>query len=351
VTSDPTSAIPIGAFLPNHEIHTMQKRLTRRTVLGAFASTSAAASLGAWVGVAHGQDRNVRFVLPNATGSGVDAVTRAAQPALAKALNANVVVENQPGAGGIVGLQTLAKAASDGTTLAVVSNNVVIFPSVLKSLPFDMPGDFTPIAFVGAVPILLVVNPRKVAATNSREFIALLKSKPDALNYASSGTGTGLHLAAEMFLDEAKVTAKHIPYKGVGPMVTDLIGGQVEFGIAALPSVQQHIKSGALRAIGMCGPQRSAAAPEIPTFVEQGLSGFVIEAWFAVIGPKGMSPANVSRVHEAVVAAFADPAVKDTMAKQGVTINISSVEQAQSGFRSERAKYAALVKKAGVQPE
>ena len=328
----------------------MQHRLTRRAALGTIATTSAAASVGVWSGAAGAQDRTVRFVLPNATGSGVDAITRAVQPALAKALGSNVVVENQPGAGGVVGLQTLARAAPDGTTLSVVSNNVVIFPSVLKSLPFDMPGDFTPIAFVGSTPIVLVVNP-KVAATNSREFIALLKSKPGALNFASGGTGTILHLAAEMFLDEAKVTAKHIPYKGVGPMVTDLIGGQVDFGTAALPSVQQHIKSGTLRAIGMCGGQRTAAAPDIPTFVEQGLPGYVVEAWFAVIGPKGMSAANVNRVHDAVVAAFADPAVKDTMAKQGNTISIGTVEQAQSGFKTELAKYAALVKKAGVQPE
>jgi tripartite-type tricarboxylate transporter receptor subunit TctC len=214
-----------------------------------------------------------------------------------------------------------------------------------------MPGDFTPIAFIGSTPVVLVVNPQKVAATNSREFVALLKSRPGELNFASGGTGTILHLAAEMFLDEAKVSARHIPYKGVGPMVTDLLGGQVEFGTVALPSVQQHIKSGALRAIGMCGGQRTAAAPDIPTFVEQGLPGYVVEAWFAMIGPKGMSPASVKRIHEAVVAAFNDPAVKDTMAKQGNTIQISSTEQAQTMFRSEMAKYAGLVKKAKLEPE
>ena len=330
----------------------MQEDLTRRAALGHLATASAAIYLGLWSAGARAQtDRVVRFILPNATGSGVDAITRAAQAALGKALGATVVVENQPGAGGIVGLQALAKAAPDAHTLSVVSNNVVIFPSVIKTLPFDMPGDFTPIAMVGSTPIVLVVNPQKVAATNGREFIALLKSKPDTLNFASGGTGTILHLAAEMFLDEAKVTARHIPYKGVGPMVTDLIGGQVEFGTVALPSVQQHIKSGALRAIGMCGAQRSAAAPDIPTFVEQGLPGYVVEAWFAVIGPKGLSAANVKRVHDAIVAAFNDPAVKETMAKQGNTINISSVEQAQAGFRTEMAKYAALVKKAGIQPE
>ena len=290
-------------------------------------------------------------ILPNATGSGVDAITRAAQPALSKALNASVVVDNQPGAGGIVGLQALARSAPDGNTLSVVSNNVVIFPSVIRSLPFDMPGDFTPIAIVGATPMVLVVNPAKVPATNSKEFIALLKSKPGAFNFASGGNGTILHLATELFLDASGTTARHIPYKGVGPMVTDMIGGQVEFGTAALPSVQAHIKSGALRAIGLLTPQRSPAAPEIPTFAEQGLPNFVVEAWFAVIGPKGMSAASVKRAHDAVVAAFADPAVKEAMAKQGNTINISTSEQAQAAFRRELAKYAALVKKVGLEPQ
>ncbi len=132
-------------------------------------------------------------------------------------------------------------------------------------------------------------------------------------------------------------------------MVTDLIGGQVQFAALALPSVQQHIKSGALKAIGMGTAQRVAAAPDIPTFVEQGLTGYVMEAWFAVIGPKGMAAADVKRVDEAVVAAFNDPAVKDTMAKQGNTINISTPEQAAQAFRRELQKYAALVKKAGLE--
>lgn len=296
-------------------------------------------------------DKPVKFILPNATGSGVDAITRSAQNALAKALGTSVVVENQPGAGGVVGLQALARSNPDGHTLSVVSNNVVIFPSVLKSLPFDMPGDFTPIAIVGSTPMILVVNPAKVSATNSKEFIALLKSKPGAYNFASGGNGTILHLASEMFLDEAGTTARHIPYKGVGPMVTDLIGGQVEFAVAALPSVQAHIKSGALRAIGACGAQRTAAAPDIPTFVEQGLPGYVMDAWFAVIGPKGLPAADAKRINAAVVAAFNAADVKESMAKQGNTIAISTPEAAASFFRSELAKYAGLVKKAGVEAQ
>jgi tripartite-type tricarboxylate transporter receptor subunit TctC len=214
-----------------------------------------------------------------------------------------------------------------------------------------MPGDFTPIAVIGSTPMVLVVNPQKVTATNSRDFIAALKARPDGYNFGSGGTGTILHLAAEMFVDVAKVSAKHIPYKGVGPMVTDLLGGQIDFGVVALPSVQQHIKSGALRAIGMCGDKRIAAAPEVPTFVEQGLTDYVMEAWFAVIGPKGMSGADVKRIHDGVVAAFNDAGVKDTMAKQGNTIAITSTEQAQRMFQSELTRYAALVKKVGIEPQ
>jgi tripartite-type tricarboxylate transporter receptor subunit TctC len=331
--------------------HTSTSISRRRTVfaLGALGLAGAGLSVSPR---AHAQaDKPVRFILPNATGSGVDAITRAAQPALSKALGASVVVENQPGAGGIVGLQTLARSAPDGLTLAVVSNNVVIFPSVLKSLPFDMPGDFTPIAVVGATPMVLVVNPSRVTATNSKEFIALLKSKPNTFNFGSGGNGTILHLATELYLDAAGATARHIPYKGVGPMVTDLIGGQIDFATAALPSVQGQIKAGQLRAIGTLAPQRTPAAPEIPTFMEQGLNNFSVDAWFAVVGPKGMSPAAVTKVHEAVTAAFADPAVKDAMSKQGNTINVGTTAQAQAMFRSELAKYATLVKKVGLEPQ
>jgi tripartite-type tricarboxylate transporter receptor subunit TctC len=325
----------------------MKNNITRRTALTTMALAAMAQPS---LSLAQA-DRPVKFILPNATGSGIDAITRAAAPALSKALGTSVVVDNQAGAGGLVGLQALSKTAPDGFTLSVVSNNVVIFPSVMKNLPFDMPGDFTPIAIVGSTPMILVVNPQKLTASNSRELIAALKAKPDGYNFGSGGSGTILHLASEMFVDEAKVTARHIPYKGVGPMVTDLIGGQIDFAVLALPSVQAHIKSGALRAIGVCSDKRTPAAPDIPTFAEQGLAGFSVEGWFAVMGPKGIAPAQVKKVHEAVVAAFSDPAVKDAMAKQGNTINISSPEQAQKSFRTELAKYAALVKKAGIEPQ
>jgi tripartite-type tricarboxylate transporter receptor subunit TctC len=326
----------------------LKQNITRRAALAALSSTAAVAFPGVSLAQA---DRPVKFILPNATGSGVDAITRAAAPAIGKALGANVVVENQAGASGVIGLQAMAKNPPDGLTLSVVSNNVVIFPSVIKNLPFEMPGDFTPIAVLGATPLVLVANPQKMPTSSSREFIAALRAKPDGYNFGSGGTGTILHLAAEMFVDEARVKARHIPYKGVGPMVTDLLGGQIDFAVLALPSVQQHIKSGALKAVGMCGDKRSAAAPDIPTFVEQGLPTYVIDAWFGVLGPKGMSAATVKKVNEALVQAFNDPAVKETMAKQGNTIAISTPEHAQRVFRSEMERFAALVKKVGIEPQ
>ncbi len=327
----------------------MTHRFTRRQAVLAFGSSMAlAGSVGR--AFAQASDKTVKFILPNAVSSGVDTITRSAQAALAKALGMAVVVENQPGAGGIVGVQALTRAAPDGHTLSVVSNNVVIFPSVYKTLPFDLNTDVTPIAICGYTPIVLVVNP-KVPAQNSKEFAAYLKARNGDVTYASGGNGTILHLAAEMYVDEVGAKARHIPYKGVGPMLTDLIGGQVEFATAALPSVQQHLKSGALRAIGVGTSQRVAAAPDVPTFVEQGVPGYVVEAWFAVLGPKGMAAADVKRVNAAVVAAFADAAVMEAMAKQGNVINISTPEVAQKFFKDELVKYAKLVKKAGIEAQ
>ena len=296
-------------------------------------------------------ERAIRFILPVATGSGVDTITRSASGALAKALGHPVVVENQPGAGGILGTSALVRSAPDGATLSFVSNNHVIYPSVYKSLPFDPIADITPIAIVGSTPLVLVVNPQKIPARNVQDLIKLMKAEPGRYNYASSGNGTILHLAGAMFLDEAKVQAPHVPYKGVGPMVTDLVGGHVEMGVLALPSIQQHLRSGALHAIGVGAARRVPAAPDIATMVEQGLSNYLVEGWFAVIGPAKLPAAEVQRFNAALKTAFAAPEVTEAMAKQGNTIEVSTPEHAAGYFRSELQKYAALVRKAGVEPQ
>lgn len=292
-------------------------------------------------------DRPVRIILPVGAGSGVDTIARAASGALAKALGQPVVIENQPGAGGVTGTASIVKARPDGATIGMVSNNHVINPSVYANMPFDSIADITPVSVIGATPFVLAANP-KLPANTLPELIALLKAKPGELHYASSGNGTIIHLAAEMFADEAGVRLKHVPYKGMGQALTDVIGGQVELVFAALPAIQGHLKSGALRAYGIGGRKRTPAAPELATLGELGLAAYECEGWFAVIAPAKLPAAEVKRVHAAFVAAFDTPEVRASMAKQGNVIAPMSPEDSAAYFRSELAKYAKLVKKAGV---
>ncbi|MBS0343003.1 MAG: tripartite tricarboxylate transporter substrate binding protein [Proteobacteria bacterium] len=317
--------------------------LNRRRLLALGTASLAGSALPAFAQI----DRPVRMVLPISAGSGVDTIARAAAPALGKALGQPVVIENLPGAGGITGAAAVAKAAPDGSTLGLVSNNHVINPAVYKKMPFDAVADFTPISVIGATPLVLVAT-KSLPANNVKELIALLKSKPDGYNLASSGNGTIIHLAGMLFLDQAGVQAQHVPYKGTGPMVTDLMSGQVQFGVVALPAIQAHIRSGLVKAIGLCGATRSPAAPEIPTIAEQGLPNYDVEGWFAVVGPAKLPAAETRRVHDAFVRAFADPEVMDAMNKQGNVIKPTTPEQAAAFFRSEAARYAALAKKASI---
>ena len=318
----------------------------RAAVRGAVAGMALICSASLF---AQGADRPLKIILPFGAGSGVDTIARTVGPALSKALGGQAVVfENQPGAGGIPGTAAMIKSAPDGNTISLVSNNHVIYPSVYKSLPFDPVNDITAISIIGTTPMVLVVNPAKVPARNARELAEFFKARPGAYNYASSGNGTILHLAAEMFVDEAGVDVKHIPYKGVGPMLADTIGGQVEMAVSALPTLQGHIRSGALRAIGIGGATRSAAAPDIPTIAEQGFPNYDMEGWFAVVGPKGLSTEQVRRLHGAFTAAFAAAEVQEAMAKQGNTIRLTTPEVATQYFKTELEKYARLVKKAGI---
>ncbi|CAG2153740.1 Bug family tripartite tricarboxylate transporter substrate binding protein [Cupriavidus numazuensis] len=321
----------------------------RRAVLRLIIAATATASLSGMPAVAQSA-KPVRLILPISAGSGVDTIARAAGPALGKALGQPVVIENLPGAGGITGAAAVVKAAPDGTTLGLVSNNHVINPSVFKSMPFDAIKDVTPISVIGATPLVLVVSP-KVLAKNVKELVALMKAKPDAYNLASSGNGTIIHLAGEMFLSEAGVKAHHVPYKGTGPMITDLLGGQVDLGVVALNAALPYLKSGQLRAIGLCGDARSPAAPDIPTIAEQGLPRYNVEGWFALIGPAGMKPADVKRVHDAFAIAFTSPEVIDAMKRQATTVKPGTPEEAAKYFRAEADRYAGLVKKANVSLE
>jgi len=330
----------------------MRPTINRRTTL---ALALAALALGAAATCAQAQAQAttpLRVILPVGAGSGVDTIVRAAQVALSKALGGQaVVIENLPGAGGITGTQAIVKAAPDGNTIGFVSNNHAVNPSVFKKLPYDSLNDITPICVVGSSPFVLVVNPAKVPARTGKELQAFLKARPDAYNYASSGNGTIIHLAGEMFIDAAGVQIKHIPYKGMGPMLADIIGGQVELGVAAVPAAQGHLKSGALHAVGVMGPQRVASLPNVPTLIEQGFVDVDVAGWFAMVGPAKLPAAQVKRLHDAVVAAFNDPEVKAAMARQDNTIHPGTPEAAAQFFKTEQERYARLVKKADIKLE
>jgi len=312
-----------------------------------------AIALSAFAFDAHAQttDKPLRVILPVSAGSGVDTIVRAIGPQLGKALGQPVVIENLPGAGGITGTSALVKAPADGSTIGVLSNNHVINPSVFKSLPYDTLNDITPIMVVGSTPFVVVVNPSKLPAKNLKELVALLKAKPGAYNYASSGNGTIIHLGGALFADEAGVDIKHVPYKGTGPMVSDLLGGHVDLGVVAVPAVQGHLKSGALRAIGVGTDKRIPQLPDVPTMAEQGLPNWTIGGWFTVAGPPKLPPAEVKRIHAAFTTALATQEVKEAMASQGNIIDPTSPEGAARYMRSEQERYAKLINKIGLKPE
>ena len=325
----------------------MIRTLSRRTLMAA-AATALMATAPAWAQ----STAPLRVILPLGAGSGVDTIVRTAQTALSRALGGQaVVIENLPGAGGITGTSAIVKAAPDGNTVGFISNNHSVNPSVFKTMPYDSLNDITPISVVGGSPFVLVVNPNKVTARNAKELQAFLKSKPGGYNMASSGNGTIIHLAGEMFVDAAEVQVQHVPYKGMGPMMTDIIAGQIEFGVAAVAAAQGHLASGRMKAIGVMGKQRVASLPEVPTIAEQGFPDVDVAGWFAMVGPKGLPAAQVDRLHKAVVAAFNDPEVKAAMAKQDNVINPTTSEAAAKFLKSEQDRYARLVTKAGIKPD
>jgi len=318
----------------------------RRHFIGAIAATAATLALPR-LAAAQAGATPLRVIIPAGAGSGQDAIVRAGQNALTSALGRPVVVENLPGSGGLIGTEKLVRSAPDGNTIAFVSNNHAVNPSVYRKMPYDSLKDITPITVLGETPFLLVVNPNRIPAGNVKEMVALLKAKPDQYNFASSGNGTILHLAAEMFNDGAGVKARHVPYRGVGPMTSDLLGGQVDYGVLAVSAAHAHVKAGTLRALAATGATRVPSFAHLPTLKEQGVP-VEVGGWLAAVGPARLPAAEVRRLHDAIVAAWTTPEVRKAMAEQENIIRPSSPEAAGAFFRSEISRYAELVRRAGV---
>jgi tripartite-type tricarboxylate transporter receptor subunit TctC len=334
--------------------------MTKRGIAGAFScrriflrTCVAAALASALAAPAIAQttypNKPIRILVGFAPGGGTDIVARALGVKMSEVLGQTIVVENRAGASGTIAAAEVARSAPDGYTLLMGhSNSNAIAPFVLDKVPYDAAVDFTPITYVGYVPNVLVVHPA-VPARTVPELIALAKGKPGTYTYASSGVGSTQHLAGALFAKLTDVQLNHIPYKGSGQAVVDLIGGQVNMNFDTMPPVLEHIKSGKLRALAISTPQRLSQLPDVPTFTEVGITGFEVTNWYSVMGPKGLPADVVAKIDDAVKKAMNDPAIRASLVAQGVQFGGAATPAQFSDFiKAELAKYQKLVKELNV---
>jgi tripartite-type tricarboxylate transporter receptor subunit TctC len=261
-----------------------------------------------------------------------------------------VVVENKPGASGSIGSDLVAKSAGDGYTLLMQGTQHAINLSLYKQLPYDTLRDFTPVAYIGATPFLLVVHP-SVPANSVAELIAYIKSRPGGSNYGSSGVGGAAHLAGEIFKTVAGVQLTHIPYKGAAPAMADLLGGQVPIVFDPIPTSLAHVRAGKLKALGITSAQRSALVPEVPTVAESGLPGFAVSAWFGLYAPAATPRDIVDKLNVDVNRVLLTPEVKERFATLGAESSPMAVDQFAAFLRTEVVRFAKAISDSGATAE
>ncbi|WP_062363106.1 tripartite tricarboxylate transporter substrate binding protein [Variovorax paradoxus] len=293
----------------------------------------------------------ISLVVPFPSGGTTDVLARTLADALSKALGQPVIVESKPGAGATLGADYVAKARPDGYTLLMGAVHHTIATSVYKKLPYDFQKDFAPITTVAMVPNVLVVNASLTPAKSVAELVALAKASPKELAYGSNGNGTAQHLIGTQFQASTGVKLLHVPYKGSGPLTTDLLGGQVDMSFDTITPVLQHIKGGKLRALAVTTAKRSAVLPEVPTLEEAGLKGFDIGTWFGVLAPAGTPKDITAKLHIEMARIIKSPEFAERMRAIGADpIGDSSAEMA-ARIREETAKFARLVKEGKVAVE
>ena len=293
----------------------------------------------------------VRIVVPFPPGGGTDIGTRILAQKLSEAWGQSVVVENKAGAAGIVGTEYSARAAPDGYTLMMGNIGThAINISLYKKLPYDPVRDFAPVSQIAGLPLFLLVHP-SVAATSTTELVTLLKGKPGQYDYSSSGSGGSMHVAAELFKSMAGVRIVHIPYKGGGPAVADLLAGQVKISFATVLETLQHVKSGKVRALAVTGSRRSLAAPEYPTIAESGLPGYESTSWLALFAPIGTPKEVVAKVAADAGRVMNTSEVRERFVAQGADPIGSTPEQLSSVLARDIAKYAKVMQESGTRPE
>ena len=323
---------------------------TRREVLRAGAASVAMISLGS-----HAQSgwpaKPVTLVVPFPAGGGTDAFARPLSAQFAKLAGKPLIIDNRGGAGGTLGASIAAKAAPDGYTLFMGAVHHAIAPSMYPKLDYDLEKDFLPLALMANVPQVLVVNPKRVDAQNFKAFIEYVKKNPGKLNYGSAGSGTSHHLAGELFKQQTQTFITHIPYRGAGPALQDLIGGNVDMMFDGLGSSSSHIKGGRIKALMVSGTKRNAAFPDVPCAAELGLPDYTVTTWYGIWAPKG-TPADVqARIVEELRKAAATDELKVIWASNGAEFGNLTPAQFGSFVSAEVKRWAAVVKASGAKLE
>jgi tripartite-type tricarboxylate transporter receptor subunit TctC len=294
--------------------------------------------------------RAVRLVVPSAPGGGTDITARIMAPKLSEYLGQQVVVENRAGAATMIGGEVVARSAPDGYTLLMGISTLAINAAMYRKVAYDALKDFAPIAQVVTLSNVLVTHP-SLPARNVKELVAFVKSRPGQINFASAGVGTNPHLSMELFLSLAGLKMMHVPYKGSGQGIVDVIAGHVPVMMPAVPTALVYIKNGRLRPLGVSGAKRSQAAPDIPTIAESGIQGYEATQWFGILAPAGTPRAIVDRWHRETVRALKDPEVRDRLVADGADPVGSTPEEFAAYLRAETIKWAKVVKAIGIQPE
>jgi tripartite-type tricarboxylate transporter receptor subunit TctC len=292
-------------------------------------------------------DRPVHVVVPYGAGGTVDILARLVGEKLSKALGQPVVIENKPGANGIVGAGVVARAPKDGHTLLMISLNHVVNPSLYREMPFDAVRDFAGVSLVGSSVIVLAVGD-KVRARSVTELIELAKRRPGQLNYSSTGAGSPTHLNAELLKIGASIDILHVPYSGAGPALNALLSGEVDLSFLIMSQALPYSKDGRVRMLAVVGPQRSAFAPEVPTFSESGIAGLEGESWTGLVAPSGVPQEIVQRLSREVHKALDATDVRDRIHAQGIRIRKSSPEELDSLMRADGEKWGKLVRALGL---
>ena len=294
--------------------------------------------------------RTVRIVVPATTGGAIDLIARSLAEKMTASLGQPVVVENKPGAANNLGTDFVAKSAPDGHTLLIIASSHATNKYLYKSLPFDPVKDFEPIVYTHVVPLLLAVHP-SVPATNVTELAAWIKANPGKAVYASSGSGSSLHMAAELFMSMTKTTMQHVPYKGSSAAHPDLLAGRTAMIFDTVTAIRAHVKSGAVRGIAVTTLKRSSAMPELPTIAETGLAGYDASTWGGILAPAGTPKDVVAKLNTAINAALRQDDVRARLMGAGIEIQGGTPEQFASVIQLEIDKWGRIVKEAGIQPE